>query len=222
MGARCRWDRARALRLGALTLALQHHLPLELRPLTERHNRGTVFLPVHRQRNRHAHEALAVPVAHVDGHVSGVALRELIASDFRRLGGLTLGDIQGLELQSGVITEEARAFANVKNRTTACALTRMLLRSMSAALRPLGRSRYPKARNATPAVARPRPTGVKSNMLKGCPVSSSRMRETMMLGEVTTRVIKPPSSEPNAIGIRNSEGEAFDLWAIWNARRRLG
>ena len=46
------------------------------------------------------------------------------------------------------------------------------------------------------------PTGVKSNMRKGSPTSSSRMRETMTLGEVPISVIVPPSSEPKAIGMR--------------------
>ncbi len=45
------------------------------------------------------------------------------------------------------------------------------------------------------------PTGAKSNIRKGAPRISSRTRETMILGEVPTRVTMPPSSEPNAIGI---------------------
>ncbi|MCY1296904.1 hypothetical protein D9M70_463190 [compost metagenome] len=61
------------------------------------------------------------------------------------------------------------------------------------------------------------PTGVKSNMLNGRPVSSSRIRETTMFGDVPTRVMSPPSKEPNAIGMRRDEGEAFDRRAIWNA-----
>src|SRR3954454_22320057 len=54
-------------------------------------------------------------------------------------------------------------------------------------------------------------------MLKGWPVISWRTRLTMMLGEVPTSVMRPPSSEPNDIGIRKQEGEAFDLLAIWKA-----
>src|SRR4051812_15798557 len=54
-------------------------------------------------------------------------------------------------------------------------------------------------------------------MPKGCPVISAPRRETMMLGEVPTRVIRPPKSDPKAIGIRKHEGEAFDRRAIWNA-----
>ncbi len=46
------------------------------------------------------------------------------------------------------------------------------------------------------------PTGVKSNMPNGSPRSSARSRATMMFGEVPTSVTMPPSSEPNAIGIR--------------------
>ena len=42
--------------------------------------------------------------------------------------------------------------------------------------------------------------------LNGSPVSSPRRRETMMLGEVPTRVTMPPSSEPKAIGIRKARG----------------
>ena len=38
-----------------------------------------------------------------------------------------------------------------------------------------------------------------------------------MLGEVPICVISPPSSEPNAIGIRNTDGEEPDLRANWKA-----
>ena len=72
-------------------------------------------------------------------------------------------------------------------------------------MRPRGSSRQPKARKTTPAIASPMPTGVKSNMPNGSPSSSSRTRDTMMLGEVPTSVTMPPSSEPNAIGIRKIE-----------------
>ena len=61
------------------------------------------------------------------------------------------------------------------------------------------------------------PTGVKSNMPNGSPSSSSRTRDTMMLGEVPTRVTMPPSSEPKAIGIRKLEGGVLVRRAIWNA-----
>src|SRR3954454_2260184 len=39
----------------------------------------------------------------------------------------------------------------------------------------------------------------------------------MMLGEVPTRVMRPPSSEPNDIGIRKQDGDAFDFFAIRKA-----
>ncbi len=38
-----------------------------------------------------------------------------------------------------------------------------------------------------------------------------------MLGEVPTSVIRPPSSDPNAIGMRKHEGEAWERRANWNA-----
>ena len=61
------------------------------------------------------------------------------------------------------------------------------------------------------------PTGVKSNMVNAVPVSSLRRPDTTMLGEVPIWVISPPSSEPNAIGIRKTEGEAPDRRANWKA-----
>ena len=70
---------------------------------------------------------------------------------------------------------------------------------------------------ATPATAMPAPTGVKSNMRNGSPTSSSRMRETMMFGEVPISVIVPPSSEPKAIGISRQEGEVPVRRASWKA-----
>ena len=79
----------------------------------------------------------------------------------------------------------------------------------AAPLRPRGSSRQPKARKSDAAIARPTPTGVKSNMPNGSPTISSRTRDTMMLGEVPTSVTMPPSSEPNAIGIRSADGELF-------------
>jgi hypothetical protein len=54
-------------------------------------------------------------------------------------------------------------------------------------------------------------------MPNGSPVISSRTRLTMMLGEVPTRVMRPPSSEPNAIGISMQEGEVRERFAIWKA-----
>ncbi len=54
-------------------------------------------------------------------------------------------------------------------------------------------------------------------MVKGVPVISSRTRDTTMLGEVPICVISPPSSEANAIGIRNVEGEVLERRANWNA-----
>ena len=71
----------------------------------------------------------------------------------------------------------------------------------AAALRPRGSSRHAEAEKTTPPIASPMPTGVKSNMPNGWPLSSARSRDTMMLGEVPTSVTMPPSSEPNAIGI---------------------
>jgi hypothetical protein len=62
-----------------------------------------------------------------------------------------------------------------------------------------------------------RPTGVKSNMPKGWPSSSARMRETMMLGEVPTSVISPPSSEPKAIGMRRLDTGVPLRRATWSA-----
>src|SRR3546814_5754560 len=54
-------------------------------------------------------------------------------------------------------------------------------------------------------------------MPNGSPVSCSRNRETMILGEVPTRVINPPSREPNDMGIRNTDGDAPDFRAILSA-----
>ena len=77
----------------------------------------------------------------------------------------------------------------------------------AAPLRSRGKSRQPKTRKATPASANPAPTGVKSNMPKGWPRISSRMRDTMMFGEVPTSVMVPPRSAPKDIGISRDEGE---------------
>ena len=44
-------------------------------------------------------------------------------------------------------------------------------------------------------------------MPNGLPTTSSRTRETMMLGEVPTKVMMPPSREANAIGINRAEGD---------------
>ena len=69
-----------------------------------------------------------------------------------------------------------------------------------------------------PTAASAAPTGVKSNMREGSRRSiSSRTRETTMLGEVPICVIRPPSSEPNAIGIRNTDGETPERRANWKA-----
>jgi hypothetical protein len=46
---------------------------------------------------------------------------------------------------------------------------------------------------------------------------SCRTRLTMMLGEVPTKVISPPSNEANDIGIRKTDGDALFFFAIWNA-----
>src|SRR3546814_11139784 len=54
-------------------------------------------------------------------------------------------------------------------------------------------------------------------MPKGLPSISSRTRLTMMLGEVPTSVISPPSSAANDIGIRKTEGGVLFFFAIWSA-----
>ena len=54
-------------------------------------------------------------------------------------------------------------------------------------------------------------------MVNGWPSNSRRIRATMTLGEVPTRVIRPPSSEPKAIGISRLEGEVPVRRASWNA-----
>jgi hypothetical protein len=61
------------------------------------------------------------------------------------------------------------------------------------------------------------PTGAKSNMRNGSPVICSRMRETMMLGEVPISVMSPPSSEPNARGISTRDGGFPVRRATWSA-----
>jgi hypothetical protein len=42
-------------------------------------------------------------------------------------------------------------------------------------------------------------------MANGWPVSSARTRETRMLGVVPTKVTRPPTSEPKAIGISSAD-----------------
>jgi hypothetical protein len=54
-------------------------------------------------------------------------------------------------------------------------------------------------------------------MPNGWPVSSSRTRETMILGEVPISVTMPPSSAPNDIGISNAETGFSCRRASWNA-----
>ena len=61
-----------------------------------------------------------------------------------------------------------------------------------------------------PTAASSAPTGVKSNMVNGVPVSSWRTRETTMFGDVPIWVISPPRSEPNAIGIRKPDAETLE------------
>ena len=68
-----------------------------------------------------------------------------------------------------------------------------------------------------PSRERPRPTGVKSNMPNGWPASSWRNSETMMLGDVPMSVMSPPNNEPNAIGMRNTDGDTLERFAIWKA-----
>ena len=67
--------------------------------------------------------------------------------------------------------------------------------------------RWNTPRNTIPIPARIRPTGAKSNMPNGLPAMSSRIRETMMFGDVPTSVTSPPSSAPKAIGISETEAE---------------
>ena len=61
------------------------------------------------------------------------------------------------------------------------------------------------------------PTGAKSNMVNGSPTISSRMRETMMLGEVPTSVASPPSSDPKDSGISRREAGLPVRREIWKA-----
>ena len=68
-----------------------------------------------------------------------------------------------------------------------------------------------------PASAMPRPTGVKSNMPKGSPVTSARTRATMILGEVPVMVISPPISEAKAMGISSEEAEVPVRRVSWKA-----
>ena len=63
----------------------------------------------------------------------------------------------------------------------------------------------------------PAPTGVKSNILNGTPSNCSRTRDTMIFGDVPTRVTMPPSSDPNDIGIKSEEGDVPLRRASWNA-----
>ena len=53
----------------------------------------------------------------------------------------------------------------------------------------------------TPTAATPRPTGVKSNMAKPCPVSLARKLAMMMLGGVPMSVVSPPRSVPKLSGM---------------------
>ena len=86
-----------------------------------------------------------------------------------------------------------------------------------AAPRRCGKSRQPNARNSTPTSASPAPTGMKSNIWNGCPVSSLRTADANRLGEVPISVIEPPSSDAKDSGIRNSEGERLLRRATWIA-----
>ena len=54
-------------------------------------------------------------------------------------------------------------------------------------------------------------------MENGWPASSWRSSETMMLGDVPMSVMSPPSNEPNAIGMRNTDGDTLERFAIWKA-----
>jgi len=70
-----------------------------------------------------------------------------------------------------------------------------------------GRSRRPISdMYAIPATTTAAPTGVKSNMEKGPYPCSSSAALIRMFGGVPIRVIKPPSSELKASGIRSREG----------------
>ena len=68
-----------------------------------------------------------------------------------------------------------------------------------------------------PTTASPMPTGAKSNIVNGSPTMSSRMRDTMMLGEVPTSVASPPSSDPKDRGISRREAGLPVRREIWNA-----
>ena len=54
-------------------------------------------------------------------------------------------------------------------------------------------------------------------MAKGWPVSSARTRETRMLGEVPTKVTRPPTSEPKAMGISSMDVDVPLRRATWTA-----
>ena len=72
-------------------------------------------------------------------------------------------------------------------------------------------------RKTSPTAASAAPTGVKSNIPKLSPVSSSRTRLTAMLGEVPMSVISPPRSEPKAMGMRKVEAGTPERRANWKA-----
>lgn len=57
-------------------------------------------------------------------------------------------------------------------------------------------------------------------MAKGSPVTSSRTRLTMMLGEVPMRVVRPPRSAPKESGISSCEGAVPVRRAICSATGR--
>ena len=59
-----------------------------------------------------------------------------------------------------------------------------------------------------------KPTGAKSNILKGWPVTCSRKLDMSRFGGVPITVVKPPKAEPNAIGIKTIEGERLALIAV--------
>ena len=73
-------------------------------------------------------------------------------------------------------------------------------------LRQVGINRHPSsATKRMPVTATAPPTGAKSNIANGVPVSSPRMAAMMMLGGVPIRVTSPPRMEPKASGISSSE-----------------
>jgi hypothetical protein len=76
---------------------------------------GCKFLPVDLYGNPHTHNLPALLVPDLDRYVPGIALRQVIPSNFRRaLSRRTFGSIQAVELKTGVITDVAVTLPHVK------------------------------------------------------------------------------------------------------------